>query len=337
MWSRRWKGSRPCSAIRSRHDDGSDPERAAAVAGKADAVLVVVGYTHADEGEYIPPNQLQPHAALFPAPGPGEAELADKLINGMGEGGFSPGGDRSSLRLRPEDEALIATVAAANPRTVVAVMAGSAVIMEAWRHTVPAILMLWYPGQEGGHALADILLGKVNPSGRLPCTFAASAGHLPYFDRDATAITYDLWHGYRKLLRDGNEPAFPFGFGLSYTHFAHADLELAADTLAPDDTLEATVNVTNTGRVAGDDVVQLYIAIHGSAVERAPRELKAFARVHLAPGETRQVRLTVPVAELAWFDEGRGWVIESTECEALVAHHAHDGTPLSARFRIALP
>ena len=319
------------------HDDGSDLARAAEAAGAADTALVIVGYTHADEGEYIPPNQLQPHAALFPPPGPGDEALADKLINGMGDSGFSPGGDRSSLQLRPEDEALIAAVVAANPRTVVAIMAGSAVIMEAWRHTVPAILMLWYPGQEGGHALADILTGTVNPSGRLPCTFPAAAEHLPFFDRDATAITYDLWHGYRKLLRDNHEPAFPFGFGLSYTRFAHADLTLAADTLAGDETLEATVAVTNTGKRAGDDVVQLYVAVHGSEVERAPRELKAFARVHLAPGETRQVRLAVPAAELAWFDEGRGWVIEAADCEALVAHHAHDGTPLSARFRITGP
>ena len=113
-------------------------------------------------------------------------------------------------------------------------MAGSAVIMEAWRQTVPAILMLWYPGQEGGHALADILLGKVNPSGRLPCTFPASADHLPFFDRDATAITYDLWHGYRKLLRDGNAA------GLSVRLRAQLHdvrprrtSRLAADTLRP--------------------------------------------------------------------------------------------------------
>ena len=320
------------------HDDGSDLKRAASVAGSADIALVVVGFTHADEGEFIPPNQLQPYAYLFPPPADATEKVqADNLTKGMGDSGFSTGGDRLGLTLRPEDEALIAAVAAANPRTVVAVMAGSAVIMEAWRHTVPAILMLWYPGQEGGHALADILLGKVNPSGRLPCTFPASADQLPFFDRDATAITYDLWHGYRKLLRDGNAPAYPFGFGLSYTTFAHANLALVADTLSADETLEATVDVTNAGHQAGDDVVQLYIAVHGSQVERAPRELKAFARVHLAPGETKQVRLAVPVAELAWFDAGRGWVIEATDCEALIAHHAHDGTPLSARFRITGP
>ena len=316
------------------YDDGSDLERARHVAGEADAVLVVVGYTHADEGEYIPPNQLQPHAALFPPPGPGEEALADKLINGMGDSGFSPGGDRLSLTLRPEDEALIAKVAAANPRTIVAVMAGSAVIMEAWRDAVPAILMLWYPGQEGGHALADILLGKVNPSGRLPCTFPAAADQLPFFDRDATAITYDLWHGYRKLLRDGNQPAYAFGFGLSYTTFTYDNLRLAADTLKPDGTLQATVEVRNAGSIAGDDVVQLYVSCLGSKVERAPRELKAFARVHLEPGETQTVDLAVPAAELAWYDEKSGWVVDAIEYSAIVARNAHDNDPLAARFRI---
>ena len=319
------------------HDDGSDLERAQRVAREADTALVVVGYTHADEGEYIPPNQLQPHAALFPPPGPGDEALADRLINGMGDSGFSPGGDRLSLRLRPEDEALVAAVAAANPRTIVAVMAGSAVIMEAWRNAAPAILMLWYAGQEGGHALADILLGKVNPSGRLPCTFPASAEQLPFFDRDAAAITYDLWQGYRKLLRDGNRPAFPFGFGLSYTTFTHDSLRLAEDTLKPDGTLRATVAVKNAGSVAGDDVVQLYVSCLGSEVERAPRELKAFARVHLDPGETKTVHFAVPAAELAWYDEKSGWVVEATEYMAIVARNAHDDNPLAARFRIGGP
>jgi beta-glucosidase len=317
------------------HDDGSEPARAANAAAAADVALVVVGYTHADEGEYIPPNQLQQHAAMFPPPDSDDAALADKLINGMGEGGFSPGGDRLSLTLRPHDEALIAAVAAANPRTIVAIMAGSAVITEAWRDKVPAILMLWYPGMEGGRALADILAGKVNPGGRLPCTFPRSPDDLPFFDRDATAITYDLWHGYRKLLRDRAEPAFPCGFGLSYTTFRLSYLRLSADRTARDGTLQATVEVTNTGRVEGDEVVQLYVSARGSRVERAPRELKAFQRISLAPGETRSVRLKVPVASLAYYDAAEGWIVEAIDYDALIARHAHDTDPLVQRFSVS--
>jgi beta-glucosidase len=121
------------------------------------------------------------------------------------------------LTLHPEDERLIEAVAEANPRTVVAIMAGSAVITEAWRDKVAAIIMLSYPGQEGGHAFADVLLGRVNPSGKLPFVVPRGAGDLPFFDMDATSITYDLWHPHRKLERDGPTPEYPFGFGLGYT------------------------------------------------------------------------------------------------------------------------
>ena len=157
---------------------------------------------------------------------------------------------------------------------------------------------------------------------------------FPLFDRDATKITYDLWHGYRKLARDGNKAAFPFGFGLTYTSWRHDNLRLASEKLTAAGTLQLSVDVTNTGTVAGDDVVQLYVAAHGSKVERAARELKAFERVTVAPGETRTVSLSVPVSELAYYDERKGWVVEPLEYEALIAHHAEDKSPLSARFRV---
>ncbi len=307
--------------------------QAAAVARDADVAVLVVGYTHDDEGEFIPQDQIAPFAANFPPPPPELADFAKAVVGGTaGAEGFPPGGDRVQLTLHTRDEELIHAVAAANPRTVVAIMAGSAVITEAWKNEVPAILMLWYPGMEGGNALGDVLSGVVNPSGRLPCTFPVSDTHLPFFDRDATSITYDLWHGYRKLARDQNKAAFPFGFGLSYTTFAYADLKLARTQLNPEGTLEATVTVTNTGKVAGDEVVQLYVSAIGSKVERSPRELKAFARVSLAPGERTQVKLTVPAAELAYYGPS-GWEIEPIEYEAIAARHAED-KGLTARFRV---
>jgi beta-glucosidase len=315
-------------------DDGADPARAAQAAAAAEVAVVVAGYTHEDEGEYIPPDMIPSFAPLFPPPGPEEEGIARKILpghDGHEAGGFSPGGDRARLTLHPRDEALIQAVAAANPRTIVVLMIGSAVITEAWRERVPAIVVLWYPGMEGGHALADVLLGKVNPGGRLPCVFPRRAEDLPFFDRNATRITYDLWHGYRKLARDGRSAAFPFGFGLSYTSWKLSNLRLASDRVAADGVLQATVDVTNTGPVAGDEVVQLYVAVKGSQVERAPRELKAFTRVSLAPGETRRVTLQVPAASLAYRGP-TGWVLEAVECEAIAARHAED-PGLTARFR----
>jgi len=319
--------------VRIVHDDGDDAGRAASKAKDADVALVVVGYTHDDEGEFIPADQLAPFRQLFPEPTPEEAPIAKRIME-VQAGAFSPGGDRLSLTLHPRDEALIQAVAAANPRTIVAIMAGSAVITEAWRDQVPAILMLWYPGMEGGDALADVLFGRVNPSGRLPCTFPVSPDDLPVFDRDATAITYDLWHGYRKLDRDGRAAAFPFGFGLSYTRFDYTDLRLDRTELGPADTVEAAVDVTNAGEFAGEEVVQLYIGALGSAVERAPKELKAFARVALDPGETHPVRLAVPVADLAWRD-GAGWVVEPIDYEVIVGRNAADPAALRARFKVS--
>ncbi len=317
-------------------DDGADPARAAAVAKRADVALVVAGYTHADEGEYIPPDIFAAFVPSFPPPGPEDMAFVQTMQAGNMDPGLALGGDRERLTLHPRDEALIQAVTAANPKTVVAVMAGSAVIIEAWRERAAAILMLWYPGMEGGHALADVLIGRVNPSGRLPCVFPVRAEDLPAFDRNATKITYDLWHGYRKMERDGASPAFPFGFGLSYTRFEYANLRLKKTELSASDLIEATVEVTNAGERAGEEVVQLYVAAIGSKVERAPKELKAFARVALRPGETRAVRLAVSVSELGYYDEGAAdWVVEPIAYAAIVGRHSLDRGALRAAFTVA--
>ncbi|MDB5078428.1 MAG: Beta-glucosidase [Chloroflexi bacterium] len=320
-------------------DDGQDAERAANLAREADVAVVVVGFTHEDEGEYSPRKRDTRVLAILPEPTtPLAAQIVEALREGKPrpgqKGGFSPGGDRERLSLRPEDEALILKVVEANPRTVVVMMAGSAVITEAWRQQAPAIVMLWYPGMEGGRALADVLLGRVNPGGRLPCTFPVSTADLPFFDRQAEEITYDLWHGYRKFARDGATPAFPFGFGLSYTTFACANLRLSSDQIGSDGTLEVTVDLTNTGTVKGDEVVQLYISVPGSKIERAPQELKAFKRVTLEPGETRSVTLQLPGSELAYYDAASSWVVEPGEYEVSLARHAHDQAALKASFQV---
>ncbi len=322
------------------YDDGSDPARAAQAARQADVAVVVAGYTHEDEGEYTSPESAAELSKYFPPPTPEEMPIAQKMMEGFlatsGTSNITPtGGDRTRLTLHPEDEALIRAVAAANPRTVAALMGGSAIITENWRGKVPAILMLWYPGMEGGRAFADILLGKVNPSGKLPCVFAARSEDLPYFDRDAKAITYDLWHGYRKLERDGIAPAFPFGFGLSYTTFEFKNLRLSNTSPGANDTLAATLEVTNSGPVAGDTVVQVYVAAPNSRVERAPKELKAFRRIGLKPGETKTIQVDIPVKDLAYYDEQSGWTVEPTRYTLMAGQHSLDDRALRAEFTIA--
>jgi len=322
------------------YDDGSDPARSAQAAREADVAVVVAGYTHLDEGEFTSPDSVAELAKYFPPPTPEELPMAQAMKANMGptdgaDNAMPPGGDRKLLTLHPDEEALIRAVAASNPRTVVAMMGGSAIITENWRGQVPAILMLWYPGMEGGHAFADILLGKVNPSGKLPCVFAAKPEDLPYFDMNAKAITYDLWHGYRKLERDGNTPAFPFGFGLSYTTFDFKNLRLSNASLGANDTLTATLDVTNSGPVAGDTVVQIYAAAPTSRVERAPKELKAFRRIGLKPGETKTVTVDIPVKDLAYYDEQSGWTVEPTRYTLIVGQHSLDDKALRAEVTIS--
>jgi beta-glucosidase len=319
------------------YDDGSDPTRAAAVAQNADAVILVVGYTDKDEGEYIAPDMMNAFTPNFPKPTEEEMPYAQALMQGLPsqrDESFAPGGDRVSLTLHAQDEALIQAVAAANSKTVVAIMTGSAVITEAWRQSVASILVLWYPGMEGGRALADLVLGKANFSGRLPCTFPARAEDLPYFDRNATEITYDLWHGYRKLDRDGAQAAFPFGFGLSYTTFELSKLHLDQPEVMEDGVLEASVTVTNAGNVAGDAVVQFYIAVPGSNIERAPKELKAFQRVSLEPGQEKTIQLSLPASTMAYYDPQNGWTVEPTAYTLIAAQNAQDAQELRANFQI---
>jgi beta-glucosidase len=321
------------------YDDGSDLARAARVASDAEVAIIVAGYTHLDEGEYVSPDTMAELSKNFPSPTPEEMPIAQAMMEKMGatnnvDNAMPPGGDRKLLTLHPKDEALIQSIVAANPRTVVAMMGGSAIITENWRGQVPAILMLWYPGMEGGHAFADILLGKVNPSGKLPCVFAARPEDLPYYDMNAKSITYDLWHGYRKLERDRAVPAFPFGFGLSYTTFELDHLRLPEALLNAHDTLTATLDVTNCGSVAGDTVLQVYVSVPMTEVERAPKELKAFKRVRLEPGETKTIQVDIPVKDLAYYDVQSGWTVERTSYTLIVGQHSLDDQALRAEVKV---
>jgi beta-glucosidase len=240
-----------------RYQRGEDLGAAGFSASRADAAVVVAGFTHRDEGENV----------------------------------LKRGGDRKQLTLRPEDEQLIRTVAATNRRTIVVLIGGSAIVTDAWREQVGAILMAWYPGMEGGHAVARVLFGDVNPGGRLPCTWPRSAEQLPPFDPGATSVRYGPLHGYRLMQATERSPAFPFGFGLSYTTFAHGR---PTGHRTWDGGISVTVPVTNTGTCAGDEVVQLYLDEPLGSDPRPLRALRGFRRVTVPPGATVNVTLPVP-------------------------------------------
>ncbi|MDO8108342.1 glycoside hydrolase family 3 C-terminal domain-containing protein [Isoptericola sp. b441] len=316
----------PVDGIRAAYPDADvvlvtddDPAAAAEAAHAADVAIVVTGFDHVDEGEYVGSDTMtNPDLlALFP-PAPEGNPLASER-NVVMTGGEVMGGDRASLTLRPVDEEIIRAVAAANPRTVVAVVAAGTVLMERWRHDVPAVVMMWYAGMEGGHALADVLRGAANPSGRLPFAIPTSSEHLPSFDRDATAITYDRYHGQRLLDRLGVEPAYPHGFGLAYTTYAVED---AAAGPVLDGRTTVTAHVANTGARDGHHVVQVYGRRAESAGETA---LVGFAAVAVAAGERAEVEVPVSLTPLGrWNGDTRQIDLPDVPVVLEVGAHAHD-------------
>jgi beta-glucosidase len=285
--------------------DGHDVAAAAAAARGADAAVVVVGYTHADEGEYV---------------------AATPMI------AKAKGGDRRSLRLPPRDEALVLAVAAANPRTVVVIEGGSAVVTEAWRERVPAIMVAWYPGMEGGSALARLLFGDANPCGKLPCVFPRSAEQLPFFDDEADEIEYGYYHGYRLMEKRGEVPAFAFGYGLSYTTFRVGGLRLASSRIGADGVLNVGVDVSNTGGRAGEEVIQVYVGRGESVYDRPVKELKGFRKILVRAGATARVEVAVPAGELAVWDGS--WVVEPGDYRVWVGTSSREEDLVSAEFRV---
>jgi beta-glucosidase len=255
------------------YDDGRTAARAGTLAAGADAVIVAVGNSHRDEGEWI----------------------------------GRTGGDRRQVTLSPEAQRLIAAACAANPRTTVVLFGGSAFVTEPWRHGVGALLAAWYPGMEGGRALADVLFGNEVPGGRLPCSWPADASQLPPFKRWTRRITYGPLHGYRMHEANGTRPSYPFGFGLGYTTIEWGDPEVGpADA---DGRVCVRVTLTNTGTRPGVEVVQGYVARALGSEPRRLRTLSSFQKVALAPGASTVVSLEVPWAP----GDGNVWIGPSSD------------------------
>ncbi len=249
----------------------------------------------------------------------------------------SEGSDLGDIDLPGEQNALISAVAAVNPRTIVVLNTGSAVTMP-WLDSVQAVIEAWYPGQEDGNAIASVLFGDVNPSGKLPVTFPKTLADVPAASPAAWpgvggSVYYSegLNVGYRWYQANTIRPLFPFGFGLSYTAFRFANLRIRAGR---GHAVLVTADVTNTGARAGADVAQVYVGFPAADSE-PPRQLKAFRKVRLAPGETRRLTFSLdPRAFAHWDDAADGWVVSAGEYRIHVGDSSAD-LPLSGT--VSLP
>ena len=175
--------------------------------------------------------------------------------------------------------------------------------------------MAWYSGTEGGTGLANILFGKVNPSGKLPFTIPKNPEHLPFFDKNADEIEYGYYHGYTLFDKKGYEPAFEFGFGLSYTTFEYSNLQVSWK----DDLIKVSVNIKNTGDRMGDEIVQLYIGLENSKIDRPVKILRGFKRITLEKREIKTVILEIEKKSFAYYNpETKNWEIEDIVYNILV-------------------
>jgi beta-glucosidase len=259
--------------------EGTDP----ALAAQADLAVVFVALTSFDEGEE-----------------------------------WQNGGDRESLELQDGQAEFIASVAAQGKPTVVVMYGGAPITMEGWKNQAQGIVMAWYPGMVGAYATADLLYGTANFSGRLPQTWpvqASDAAPVASPTAQNPNVTYPYLLGYRHHDAEGIAPLFPFGYGLSYTTYGYDALSLGCGTTTKNGVVRVSAEITNTGSVAGTEVVQVYVGFPSgpdSAIQRPAKEYKAAVRVDLEPGITKRITIPLPVKDWAYFDTGvNDWVVES--------------------------
>jgi beta-glucosidase len=273
------------------YDEGKDLSIAEDIARGADAVIVFAGLTHEDEGE-------------------------NTVVQG---------GDRESLDLHDEDEDLIRTAAGVNDRCIVVLEGGSAITMESWIREVEAVVMAWYPGMEGGNAIAEVLGGECNPSGKLPLTFPRSLDQLYPFGNKEETVSYGLYHDYRYFDKHALEPQFCFGHGLSYTAFAYENLRVSQTQIGRGERTMVSLEVTNVGAVAGTEIVQLYLSCPMTKTDRPVQELRGFGRLALEPGEKKSLSFELKAEDLAFYDmEAGAWHVEAGDYIVQVGASSRD-------------
>jgi len=228
------------------------------------------------------------------------------------------GRDRTSLGLPKEQDDLFKAVVAANPRTIVVLINAGPLTVPYLKEKAPAMIEAWWNGEQGSNAIADVIFGNVNPGGKLPYTVYASESQVPSQDE------YDVTKGFTYMYING-KPLFPFGHGLSYTTFRYSNLKLSSKKISGTGNVTVSVNVTNTGKVAGDEVVQLYVHDVVASVKRPTKELRGFERISLQPGETKTVNITVPAEKLSFYDEKtHRFIVEPGMFDILVGSSSED-------------
>lgn len=269
--------------------DGKNLPHVKYLAESADYVIVLAGNDYTVEGECV--------------------EIDRKRKGHLG-------GDRvNGLALKGHEIELIQTVAAVRKDAVIVLVGGSMIIMEDWCDSVGAVLLMYYAGMEGGTALGQVLFGKVNPGGKLPFSVVKDEKDLPEIDWQANEQRYEYYHGYTLLDKKNRLPRYAFGFGLSYTRFRLSEYEVRYE----DDNIYASVMLENVGAMAGAEVVQMYIGVHDSAVERPQKLLKDFQKRYLNAGEKEIVTLSCPIEDLAYYDEETdSFVCELGEYEVFI-------------------
>lgn len=235
-------------------------------------------------------------------------------------------GDRDNIEMVGRQNDLVKAVAATGTPAVVFLINGRPLAIEWIAENVQAVLEGWYLGEEGGNAAADVLFGDYNPAGRLPITFPRNVGQIPSFYNHKPSAK-------RGYLFSSTKPLFPFGYGLSYTTFEYRNLKVTPAEIGPDGQAAVTVDVTNTGQMAGDEVVQMYVRDLVSSVTRPVKELKGFERITLKPGQTRTVRFAVTPGTLRMLNEGMKWVVEPGDFEIMVGPSSAETKAVRLRVR----
>jgi beta-glucosidase len=261
------------------------------------------------------------------------------VFAGLTEKHESEGFDRKDMDLPAAQNELISQVAATNPNTIVVLNNGSPLSMDAWLAQVPAVVEAFFPGQECGNAIAAVLFGAANPSGKLPDTFPRRLADNPAFanypgKNDKVLYGEGIFVGYRHYDAKKIEPLFPFGHGLSYTSFEYTNLKVSPAKAKTRDKIKVSIDVTNTGKEPGKEVVQVYVSDTACSVPRPPKELKAFRKVALSAGETKTVDFTLTKEALSFYDvEHKDWVAEPGDFEVLVGSSSRD---IRARAKFTL-